>query len=146
LIGEQLGEVARPLEHPELAPHRAQMDVGLGDAVEQRVHVGDVGVDGVHQLVAGDAWRLVARRWRIERCDVGGDRIEQPEDVVDSVSWHGGRAIAERRERVFDLVRPLGDAGLFDDARGPLESVREAQELLRDLGRRPRLELQHAAS
>ena len=73
-----------------------------------------------------------ARRWPpiSSRCCKHRIDLARGRDAV-------GR-IAQRRQRVLDRVRPIGDLGLLDDARRALERVRQAQQPLDRARRRPR--------
>ena len=121
----------------------------LRHAVEHRIHLGDVGADA---FAARPRWRRPCRRagvcaavGRHQRDELAADLVEMRQNRVDLLARDAVRAIAERRQRVLDRVRPIGDLRLLDDAGGALERVGEAQQALHRAGAAAALlELEHA--
>jgi hypothetical protein len=126
---------------------RAHLPAGLGERLQQGVHLVDL---HPHRLD-----RLVARRRRphghalgrrLEARQPARDRVEVAEELGDLRGRDRDARASVGREHLLDRVRVVGDRGLLDDPRGALERVREPEQAPDRLGPgRALLELEHAA-
>ncbi len=127
----ELGKLRDLLDLLRRCPQAAHQRMGLSDAVEDRIGLRDIGSDGADRFLDRDLYsrgRCRVRRRREQHQPVV-DGVEVLEHHLDLFASQAFRAVAQRRQRVFDRVRVVCDFSLFDDARRAFERVGEAEQM-----------------